>query len=59
MVFENAMLPGAFGPKREAVKGGRRKLYNVQFRSMFSLSKFIKSNKVKSSVKMLKNRALF
>jgi hypothetical protein len=52
MVFENAMLPGAFGPKREAVKEGRRKLYNVQFRSMFSSSKFIKSNKVKSLVKI-------
>jgi hypothetical protein len=47
MVFENGMIPRAFGPKREAVECGGRNLYNGEFRCMFSSSKIIKSNKIK------------
>jgi hypothetical protein len=36
MVCENSVVLRAFGPKREAVNGGVRKLHIGEFLSMFS-----------------------
>jgi hypothetical protein len=36
MVCENSTILRAFGPEREAVNGGIRKLYNGEFLCMFS-----------------------
>jgi hypothetical protein len=36
-VFENRVLRGIFGPKRDEVTGGRRKLPNEGFRNWYSL----------------------
>jgi hypothetical protein len=38
MMCENSIVLRAFGPKREAVNGGIRKLYNGEFLSIFSSS---------------------
>jgi hypothetical protein len=35
-VFENKMLRRSFGPKRDEVKGGLRKLHNEQLSDMYS-----------------------
>jgi hypothetical protein len=35
-VFENRMLRGIFGPKRDEVTGGWRKLHKEQLRSLYS-----------------------
>jgi hypothetical protein len=35
-VFENRVLRGIFGPKRDGVKGGWRKLYNEEFHNFYS-----------------------
>ena len=58
----NSILLKAFGPTREAVNGGIRKLHNGEFLSMFSSSEIINSKKNKRSVKFgerHRNRALF
>jgi ribosomal protein L34 len=40
-VFENRMLRGIFGPKRDEVTGGWRKLHNEELHGLYSsLSKF-------------------
>jgi hypothetical protein len=36
-VFENRVLRGIFGPKREEVTGGRRKLHNEELHNFYSL----------------------
>jgi hypothetical protein len=33
-VFENSVLRGMFGPRREEVKGGRRKLRNEELKNL-------------------------
>jgi hypothetical protein len=35
-VFENKVLKRAFGPKRDEVTGGRRKLHNEEFHNLYS-----------------------
>jgi hypothetical protein len=45
-VFENRMLRRIFGPKREAVIGGRRKLLSGQFYNFYSSLNVIR--KIKS-----------
>jgi hypothetical protein len=35
-VFENKVLRRIFGPKRDEVTGGLRKLHNVQFHDLYS-----------------------
>jgi hypothetical protein len=47
MVCGNSIVLRVFGPKREAVNGGTRKLYNGEYLSTFSSSKIIKSIKTK------------
>jgi hypothetical protein len=47
-VFENRVLSRIFGPKRDEVTGGRRKLHN--FYSSLSLITMIKSRKMRSAV---------
>jgi hypothetical protein len=35
-VFENSVLRRIFGPKRDGVTGGWRKLHNVELRDLYS-----------------------
>jgi hypothetical protein len=35
-VFENRVLERIFGPKRDEVTGGSRKLHNVELRDLYS-----------------------
>ena len=55
MVCENSVILRAFGPQREAVHCGARKLYIGEFLSKLYSSKIIKSNKIKLSVKLWRN----
>jgi hypothetical protein len=41
-VFENRVLRRIFGPKRDEVTGGWRKLYNEELRDMYSLPSLIR-----------------
>jgi hypothetical protein len=46
-VFENKVLRRIFGPKRDEVAGGLRKLHNEEFRNLYSwpsIIRIIKSN---------------
>jgi hypothetical protein len=45
-VFENKVLRRIFGPKRDEVKGGLRKLHNEELRELYSSSSIIR--KIKS-----------
>jgi hypothetical protein len=49
-VFENKVLRRIFGPKRDGVKGGWRKLYNEDRRNLYSstsIIRIINSNKMR------------
>jgi hypothetical protein len=41
-VFENRVLRRIFGPKRDEVTGGWRKLHNEELRDLYSLSSIIR-----------------
>jgi hypothetical protein len=41
-VFENRVLRRIFGPKRDEVTGGWRKLHNEELHSLYSLSSIIR-----------------
>jgi hypothetical protein len=41
-VFENRVLRGIFGPKRDDVIGGWRKLHNEELHNLYSLSHTIR-----------------
>jgi hypothetical protein len=45
-VFENRMLRRVFGPKRDEVTGGRRKLHNEELHNLYSSPSIIR--KIKS-----------
>jgi hypothetical protein len=50
MVFENRMLRRIFGPKRDEVAGGWRKLHNEELHSLYSspgIIRMIKSRSVR------------
>jgi hypothetical protein len=40
-VFENRVLRKIFGPKRDEVTGGWRKLHNEEFHNLYSLPGYI------------------
>jgi hypothetical protein len=49
-VFENRVLRRIFGPKRDEVTGGRRKLHNEELHGLYSspsIVKVIKGRRVK------------
>jgi hypothetical protein len=51
-VFENRMLGRIYGPKRDEVTGGRRKLHNEELRNLYSyysprIVRMIKSRKIR------------
>jgi hypothetical protein len=46
-VFENRVLRGVFGPKRDEVMGGWRKLHNEGLRGLYSLPSIIRRLKSK------------
>jgi hypothetical protein len=49
-VFENRVLRGIFGPKRDEVIGGWRKLHNEELHNLYcspSISRMIKSRRVR------------
>jgi hypothetical protein len=49
-VFENRLLKGIFGPKRDRVTGGWRKLYNEELHNLYSSPstiRIIKSRKMR------------
>jgi hypothetical protein len=50
MVFENMVLRRTFGPKRDEITGGWRKLYNEElhnFNSLPNIIKIIKSKRMR------------
>jgi hypothetical protein len=46
-VFENKMLRRLFGPKRDEVTGGWRKLHNEEFRDLYSSRSIIRMFKLR------------
>jgi hypothetical protein len=44
-VFENRVLRRIFGPKRDKVTGGRRKVHNEELRNFYSSLSIIRMNK--------------
>jgi hypothetical protein len=46
-VFENRMLRRIFGPKRDGVMGGWRKLHNEQLHNLYSLPSIIRKKKLR------------
>jgi hypothetical protein len=46
-VFENRVLTRIFGPKRDEVTGGRKKLYNEEFQNLYSSPSIITMISVK------------
>jgi hypothetical protein len=44
-VYENRMLRGIFGPKRDEVIGGWRKLHNEELHDLYSSPSIIRMNK--------------
>jgi hypothetical protein len=49
-VFENRVLRRIFGPKRDEVTGGWRKLHNVELHNLFSspsITRMIKSRRIR------------
>jgi hypothetical protein len=47
-VFENRVLKGVFGPKRDEVMGSSRKLHEEEFHSLFSSPNIIRVIKSRS-----------
>jgi hypothetical protein len=50
MVFENRVLRRIFGPKKDEVTGGRRKLHKEELRDLYSspsVMRFIKSRRMR------------
>jgi hypothetical protein len=41
-IFQNRVLRGIFGPKRDEATGGWRKLHNEELRDLYSSSSIIK-----------------
>jgi hypothetical protein len=53
-VFENKVLRRVFGPKRDEVTGGRRKLHNEELRDLYSspsIIRIIKSRRMRGKEK--------
>jgi hypothetical protein len=48
-VFENRVLRRIFGPKRDGVMGGWRKLHNEDLRHLYSSASTIRMNKSRST----------
>jgi hypothetical protein len=46
-VFENRVLRRIFGPKREGVMGGWRKLHNEELHNLYSLPSIIRIIKLR------------
>jgi hypothetical protein len=46
-VFENRVLGGVFGPKRDEVTGERRKLHNEELNDLYSLPNIVRVVKSK------------
>jgi hypothetical protein len=44
-VFENRVLRTIFGPKRDEVTGGWRKLHNKEFHNLYSSPNIIRMNR--------------
>jgi hypothetical protein len=44
-VFENRVLRRIFGPKREEVAGGWRRLHNVEFHTLYALPNIVRMTK--------------
>jgi hypothetical protein len=42
MVFENRVVRRIFGPKREEVAGGRRRLHNEELHNLYTLPNIIR-----------------
>jgi hypothetical protein len=49
-VFENKMLRRIFGPKRDEVTGGWKKLHNEEFRDVYSLPGIIRIMKARRMI---------
>jgi hypothetical protein len=47
MVFENRVLRRIFGPKRDEVTGGWRKLHNEKLHDLYSSPSIVKVNKAR------------
>jgi hypothetical protein len=47
-VFENRLLRRLFGPKRNGVTGGWRKLYNEELHNLYSSPSIIRNIKLRS-----------
>jgi hypothetical protein len=45
-VFENRALRRIFGPNRDEVTGGWRKLHNVELRNLYRMIKLVKEDEV-------------
>jgi hypothetical protein len=46
-VFENRMLKGIFGPKRDEILGGWRELHNEELRNLYSSTNIIRMIKLR------------
>jgi hypothetical protein len=46
-VFENRVLGSIFGPKRDEVTGGRRKLHDEELHSFYSTPNIVRTIKLK------------
>jgi hypothetical protein len=58
-VFENRMLRGILGPKREEVAGGRRRLHNEELHNLFvspNIIRVIISKRIKWAVNVAHTR---
>jgi hypothetical protein len=44
-LFENRVLRGIFGPKREEVAGEWRRLHNEELRNLYASLRIIRANK--------------
>ena len=48
-VFDNRLLRGIFGPKRDEVTGVWRKLYNEELNDLYSSPQYCSGNKVEKN----------
>jgi hypothetical protein len=56
-VFENRVLTRIFGPKRDEVTGGWRKLHNEELRNLYSSPSIIRMSSP-SIIRMIKSRRM-